>query len=85
MIAFDGKLINPAQVVWIGEVREVKRSAPKVKDSDKKVELPPVYNFIVKIGFEALKSVDFETFGEAGNAHRYLHERVNEWYGKENE
>ena len=64
-IYIDEKIVNPKQVVWIGDIREVKRSTPKVKDGDTKVELPPVYNFMVNVGIATLKSADFESKDDA--------------------
>lgn len=69
MIYIDEKTINPAQVVWVGDVREVKRSTPKVKEGDTKVELPPVYNFLLKVGLEGFKSSDYDSQKSAEEAH----------------
>lgn len=61
MIQIQEKTINPAQVVWVSDVREIKRARPKVNKDDTKIELPPIYNFLIKVGLETLKSDDFET------------------------
>ena len=63
MIYIDGKSINPRNVVYVGDVQEVKRAKPKVAGGDG--ELPPVYNFIVKAGSDSIKTQDFDSYESA--------------------
>lgn len=67
MIYIDGKSINPRMVVYVGDVQEVKRAKPKPGSGDG--ELPPVYNFIVKAGWDSFKTKDLDSWEMAKDFH----------------
>ena len=69
MIQIEDKFINPAQVAWISEIKTVARSKPP-KD------LPPVYSFMVKAGWDTIKSRDYDTLEEAQQAWEAIEKEV---------
>lgn len=75
MFRFEDKLINASLVAWVGDVQKVRRWKPK---ADKVVEneLPPVFNFSFKVGFDTYKSTDFENESEAIALHDSIIQEV---------
>lgn len=72
MILIGDKMINAALIAWVdNDVREVKQFKPK-SDKGGEGELPHVYNFSFKIGFDCIKSPDFYTREKAEELRKKL-------------
>jgi len=60
----EGGIIVLKKLTWVGPIRAVKVTRNREKKT--------VYNFMMKVGFHAFYSLDYEEHGDAENDHNFI-------------